>query len=68
MAGAATVGGIAAFSYRRAHRAIPANVALNDARRAARDAANSGVRMRNADRVARTMLLITPASAPVVRP
>jgi len=68
MAGAATVGGIAAFSYRRAHRAIPANVALNDARRAVRDAANSGVRMRNADRVARTMLLITPASAPVARP
>jgi len=68
MAGAATVGGIAAFSYRRAHRAIPANVALNDARRAVRDAANSAVRMRNADRVARTMLLITPASAPVVRP
>jgi len=68
MAGAATVGGIAAFSYRRAHRAIPANVALNDARRAVRDAANSAVRMRNADRVARTTLLITPASAPVVRP
>ncbi len=68
MAGAATVGGIAAFSYRRAHRAIPANVALNDARRAVRDAANSAVRMRNADRLARTMLLITPASAPVVRP
>jgi hypothetical protein len=68
MAGAATVGGIAAFSYRRAHRAIPANVALNDARRVARDAANSSIRMRNADRVARTMLVITPASAPVVRP
>ncbi len=68
LAGAATVGGIAAFTYRRAHRAIPANVALNDARRAVRDVANSVVRMRNADRVARTMLLITPASAPVVRP
>lgn len=68
MAGAATVGGIAAFSYRRGHRAIPANVALNDVRRAARDAANSSIRLRNADRVARTMLVITPASAPVVRP
>jgi hypothetical protein len=68
MAGAATVGGIVAFSYRRAHRAIPRNVALNDARRAARDAANSGVRARNADRVARTTLLITPAGAPPVRP
>jgi len=68
MAGAATVGGIVAFSYRRAHRAIPRNVSLNDARRIVRDAANSGVRLRNADRVARTMLLITPASAPAVRP
>ncbi|PYP37271.1 MAG: hypothetical protein DMD48_11490 [Gemmatimonadetes bacterium] len=68
MAGAAMAGGIAAFSYRRAHRAIPRNVALNDARRAARDAANAVIRLRNADRVARTMLLITPASAPAVRP
>jgi len=68
MAGAATVGGIAAFSYRRAHRAIPRNVVLNEARRAARDTSNAAIRQRNADRVARTMLLITPASAPAVRP
>ncbi|OLC09166.1 MAG: hypothetical protein AUH41_06110 [Gemmatimonadetes bacterium 13_1_40CM_66_11] len=68
MAGAATVGGIAAFSYRRGHRAIPRNVALNETRRAARDTANAAIRRRNADRVARTMLIITPASAPAVRP
>ena len=67
MAGAATVGGIVAFTYRRGHRAIPGNVALNEARRAARDAANAAIRVRNAERVARTMLLITPASASPVR-
>src|SRR3989442_9726671 len=68
MAGTATIGGIAAFYYRRAHREIPRNVALNENRRAARDTANAAIRRRNADRVARTMLLITPASAPAVRP
>ncbi len=68
MAGVATVGGIVGFSYRRAHPAIPGNVALNETHRAARDAANAAIRLRNADRVARTMLLITPASAPAVRP
>jgi len=68
MAGAATTGGIAAFYYRRAHREIPQNVALNDVRRAARDAANAAIGLRNADRVARTMLLITPASGSAVRP
>lgn len=68
MAGAATVGGIAAFSYRRAHRAIPRNVALNDTRRAARATANAMIQQRNAGRIARTTLLITPASAPAVRP
>src|SRR2546422_3024240 len=54
MAGAATVTGIAAFSYRHAHRAIPWNVALNDARRTARDSANAAIRRRNEDRVAGT--------------
>ncbi len=68
MAGAATVGGIAAFFYRRERREIPRNVALNTARRAGRDAANAAIRSRNADRIARTILLITPASAPTVRP
>jgi len=68
MAGAATVVGIGAFSYRHAHRAIPWNVALNEARRAARDTANAAIRRRNEDRVAGTLLLITPASAPPVRP
>ncbi len=68
MAGAATLGGITAFFYRRAHRAIPQNVGLNDTRRTARDTANAAIRRRNADRVTRTMLLITPAGAPAVRP
>ena len=68
MAGTATVGGIVAFYYRRTHREIPGNVALNESRRDARDTANAAIRRRNADRVARTILLITPASAPAVRP
>lgn len=63
MAGAATVGGFAAFFYRRAHREIPQNVVRNAARRAARDSANTSIRRRNADRVARTVLLISPAAA-----
>jgi tetratricopeptide (TPR) repeat protein len=63
MAGAATAGGIAAFFYRRAHREIPHNVALNATRRAARDSANATIGRRNADRIARTQLLITPATA-----
>jgi len=68
MVGVATVGGIAAFFYRREHREIPRNVALNIARRADRDGANAAIRSRNTDRIARTILLITPASAPAVRP
>jgi len=68
MAGTAIVGGIVAFYYRRTHREIPRNVALNENRRVARDTANGAIRRRNADRVARTILLITPASAPAVRP
>jgi hypothetical protein len=63
MAGAAGAAGIAAFFYRRAHREIPQHVALNATRRAARDAANASIGRRNADRVARTLLLVTPASA-----
>lgn len=63
MAGAAGAAGIAAFFYRRAHREIPQHVALNATRRAARDAANASTGRRNADRVARTLLLVTPASA-----
>ena len=68
MAAGATSAAVAAFFYRRAHPAIPLNVALNDTREAARDSANAAIRRRNADRVARTKLLITPVSAPAVRP
>jgi len=68
MAAGATSAAVAAFFYRRAHPAIPHNVALNDTRQAARDSANAAIRRRNADRVGRTQLLITPASAPAVRP
>ena len=68
MAGAATAGGVAAFFYRRAHRDIPQNVARNATRRAERDSANVSIRRRNADRIARTLLLITPATASVPEP
>lgn len=68
MAGAATATGVAAFFYRRAHRENPQNVARNATRRVARDSANALIRRRNADRIARTLLLITPATGSVPGP
>jgi tetratricopeptide (TPR) repeat protein len=68
LAGAATATGVAAFFYRRAHREIPQNVARNATRRAARDSANASIRRRNADRIARTLLLITPATGSLPEP
>jgi len=68
MAGAATATGIVAFFYRRAHRDIPQNVGLNATHRAARDSANAVIGQRNAERIARTLLLITPATASAPKP
>lgn len=62
VAGAAAGVGLGAFLYRRRHLAIPANVAANVPRRLAWRAANDAVRQRNADRGARTILLIAPAA------
>lgn len=62
---AATVGaasGGIAFQYRRSHRKIPANVAENERRRAQRNEFNAAVNVRNAARVAQTILLICPAT------
>ncbi|HJQ22078.1 MAG TPA: hypothetical protein VJ867_17170 [Gemmatimonadaceae bacterium] len=62
---AATVGlasGVISFSYRRAHRAIPANVRENTRRQQQRAIFNAGVRARNAERIGRTIMLICPAT------
>jgi hypothetical protein len=65
-AGAAAGLGLAAavfsFSYRRSHRSIPANVRENARRQQQRTLFNSGVRARNRDRIARTIMLICPAA------
>ena len=62
VAGAATASGIAAFFVRRRHREVPANVAVNVQRRAQRAAENDAIRRRNAEKVAATILIITPAA------
>lgn len=54
--------GVVAFLARRKHRDLPANIAENVRRRGARDAANSAIRGRNAQRIARTVLVIRPAA------
>ena len=62
VAGTAAAAGVGAFLYRRRHLAIPANVAANQPRRLAWRSANDAVRQRNADRLARTILVIAPAA------
>lgn len=62
VAGAAVGTGLAAFVYRRRHAAAPQNVAANETRRAARRAANDAIRQRNAERLSRTVLLVSPAA------
>jgi hypothetical protein len=65
-AGAAAGLGLAAavfsFSYRRGHRSIPANVRENARRQQQRTLFNAGVRTRNGDRIARTIMLVCPAT------
>jgi len=53
---------VISFSYRRTHRAIPENVRENTRRQQQRALFNAGVRARNADRLARTIMLICPAT------
>ena len=62
LAATAGVTGVAAFLVHRRGGAIPANVAANARRRAARDSANATIRGRNADRLAATVLLVSPAA------
>ena len=54
--------GIVAFLSRRKHRDLPANIAENSRRRAARDTANAAIRARNTQRIAKTVLVIRPAA------
>lgn len=58
----ASVVGVVAFIKGRRHREIPANVATNAQRQAARAAANAAALQRNRDRLAQTRLMIAPAA------
>ncbi len=60
VAGAVT--GLAAFVVRLASPEIPANVAANRRRLEERQEANDAIRARNAERLAQTVLVITPAA------
>jgi len=62
VAATAAVTGVVAFRAHRQHGAIPENVAANARRRAERDSANASIRGRNADRIAATLLLVSPAA------
>ncbi len=62
LAGVAVVAGGVSFAYRRRHRDLPENVAENARRRAERLAANDAILRRNQARIARTVLVITPAA------
>jgi hypothetical protein len=60
--GAAGIGGVTALLSARHERDLPANVEENHRRRAARAAANASIAHRNAETVARTVLVILPAA------
>lgn len=62
VAATATVSGVLAFVWRSHHRDVPANSPENTRRRQERHDANEATRRRNAERMAQTVLLITPAS------
>ena len=62
LAGVAVVAGGVSFAYRRRHRDLPGNVAENARRRAERLASNDAIKQRNQQRIARTVLVITPAA------
>jgi len=61
VAGAAAVTGVVAFLRGRAHTRIDANIAANRRLVAAHDSTNAAIRARNADRLARPVLVIAPA-------
>ena len=62
VAAAAIAAGFVAFVAARKRRDIPSNVAANESRRRERQAANDAVRARNAERIAATLLVVTPAA------
>ena len=62
LAATAAATGVVAFLVHRRNGAIPQNVVANARRRAERDSANASVRGRNADRLAATVLLVSPAA------
>ena len=62
VAAAGIAAGIVAFIAARKRRDIPANIAANESRRRERETANGAIRARNAERVAATVLVITPAA------
>ena len=62
VAATAAATGVVAFLVHRRNGAIPRNVVANARRRAERDSANASVRGRNADRLAATVLLVSPAA------
>jgi hypothetical protein len=62
VAATAAATGVVAFLLSRRHGAIAENVAANARRRAQRDSTNTAIKARNADRVAATVLLVSPAA------
>ena len=62
VAATAAATGVVAFLVHRRNGGIPQNVVANARRRAERDSANASVRGRNADRLAATVLLVSPAA------
>jgi hypothetical protein len=62
VAAAGIAAGIVAFIAARKRRDIPANIAANEGRRRERQTANDAIRSRNAERIAATVLIITPAA------
>jgi hypothetical protein len=58
----AALSGVIAYVWRQNHRDLPANIPENNRRREERHATNDAIQRRNADRIAQTVLVITPAS------
>jgi hypothetical protein len=60
--GTAGIAGVTALLNARHERDLPANIAENDRRRAARAAANASIAHRNTERITETVLVIRPAA------
>ncbi len=62
VAGAGVLTGVVSFELRQHNRNIPANIAENARRRAARETMNAAIRQRNAEKLRQTRLVIAPAT------